>query len=415
MSGESLSGEVAEPWLDIIGIGEDGVAGLSPAALERLEAAEILIGGDRHHRLTEKVAAARLSWPSPFDAMIDEIHRHKGRRIVILVTGDPLWYSVGARIARAIPADEIRFYPQLSAFQWAACRLGWSLADCETLTVHGRPAEQIVPYFAPGARLLVLTRDGGSPAEVAALLTARGFGESRLTVLSALGGAAEQRFDGVAESWNRNVPDFHTLAIECVAGPDAAHFSRQSGLSDDAFRHDGQITKRVVRAATMAALAPYPDALLWDIGAGCGSVSIEWMRAVRGARAIAIEPAARRRAMIAENAKRLGTPKLEVIAGSAPAALGGLAAPDAVFIGGGLTAEGVFETAFSALRPGGMLVANAVTLESQARLTALYREHGGRLETISVSEAAPVGGFAAMRPAMAVTQWTLRKPFGAGG
>ncbi|MEL6479745.1 MAG: precorrin-6y C5,15-methyltransferase (decarboxylating) subunit CbiE, partial [Pseudomonadota bacterium] len=206
------------PWLQIVGIGEDGVAGLSAAARGALAGAETILGGDRHHDLTQVSTAKRLSWPSPFDAMIAEIEAHRGRPLVILATGDPLWYSVGARIARAIPAGEIVFHPQLSAFQWAACRLGWSLADVETLTAHGRPAAQIVPAFWPGARLLILTAGAETPREIAALLTERGYGASQLHVLAHLGGAEERRIDGVAADWaveTPEIPAFHTLAVRC--------------------------------------------------------------------------------------------------------------------------------------------------------------------------------------------------------
>ena len=274
-----MSAPRPEPWLTIIGIGEDGMAGLSPQACDLVEQAEVIVGGDRHHMLAANITAKRIAWPSPFDAMIDEIKRHRGRRIVVLVTGDPLWFSVGARISKSIPAQEVRLLPQLSAFQWASCRMGWSLADVETVTVHGRSAEQIIPHFAPGVRLLVLTRDGDSPKEVAALLKRRGFSQSPMSVLANLGGPKEKRIDGVASNWRRKAPDFHVLAVECVADAGATAFSRTGGLPDDAFEHDGQLTKRVVRAATLSALQPYPDALLWDIGAGCGSVSVEWMRA----------------------------------------------------------------------------------------------------------------------------------------
>ncbi|MGB7334992.1 MAG: precorrin-6y C5,15-methyltransferase (decarboxylating) subunit CbiE [Salaquimonas sp.] len=400
-----------QPWLNIIGIGEDGVDGLSASAMAALEVAEVIIGGDRHHNLAPNVTAKRLSWPSPFDAMIDEIKSHKGKKLVILVTGDPLWYSVGARISRSMPTNEIRFHPQLSAFQWAAARMGWSLADVDTLTVHGRPVEQIIPHFSPNVKLLVLTKDQTSPNDIAKLLTERGFGKSRLTVLAALGGPNEKRFDGIAETWAHLVPDFHTLAIECVVGSGAKFYPRTGGLPDDAFEHDGQMTKRVVRAATISALKPYPDALLWDIGAGCGSIAIEWMRAARGAEAIAIEGHPERLKMIAANATALGTPRLRVVDGNAPDVLDGLPQPDAVFIGGGLTTTGLFETAYAALRGGGVLVANAVTLESEVYLVRLQAEFGGLMDRISVSEAIPVGRYKAMKPFMTVTQLTLQKPY----
>ena len=398
------------PWLEIIGIGEDGLNGLSSLARALVEDAEIIIGGDRHQKLAGNVRAKRIAWPSPFDAMIEEMQSHRGKRVVILVTGDPLWYSVGARILKSIPAHEIRFHPQLSAFQWAACRMGWSLADIEAVTVHGRAVEQIIPHFAPGVRILALTRDGESPKEVASLLVKRGFSQSRLTVLSSLGGLNEARMEGVAASWKDVAPDFNVLAIECVADPGVEAFSRTGGLPDNAFRHDGQLTKRAVRAATLSALQPYPDALLWDVGAGCGSIGTEWMRAARGARAIAIEQDAKRRSLIEQNRFVLGVPKLQVINGKAPEILEGLESPDAVFIGGGLSREGVFELCFEVLRSGGRLVANAVTLESEARLLELQKKHGGNLDRIGVSEAIEVGRYQAMKPFMSVTQWTVIKP-----
>ena len=393
-------------WLHIIGIGEDGMAGLSTEARALVESAEVIIGGDRHHKLSPNVTAERLKWPSPFDAMIDEIRRHKGRRLVILVTGDPLWYSVGARILRAIPAEEITFHPQLSAFQWASARMGWSLADAETLTVHGRPAEQVIPYLAPCARLLLLTKNEGTPAEIARILTAKGYGDSRMTVLGALGGPNETRIVGTAASWAAEAPAFHLLAIEVLADDDAALIPRGPGLPDDAFAHDGKMTKQEVRAATLAKLWPRRKALLWDIGAGCGSVAIEWMRAARDADAIGLEPNAKRRALAAKNALKLGAPRLKLIDAKAPEGLTGLPTPDAVFVGGGLS-PAVIAAAKAALPRHGRLVANAVTLESEAILIAAHAEHGGDLARIAVSRAEPVGPFRGWRPLMTVTQWSL--------
>lgn len=399
---------MAEPWLHIVGIGEDGLAGLSPAARALVETAEVILGGDRHHALAPQINAERIAWPSPFDAMIDTIRGLKGRRAVVLVTGDPLWYSVGARIARAIPPAEIVFHPALSAFQLAAARMGWSLADCETLTVHGRPVEQMIPAIAPGARLLILTTGAETPARIAAILTARGYGPSRLTVLSAMGGAHEARFDGTASDWTATVPEFNTLAVDCIAGPEALVLPRTPGLPDAAFTHDGNITKQEVRAITLARLMPFRGALLWDIGCGCGSVAVEWMRAAPDARAIGIEPRADRRALAAANALALGAPALRLIDGTAPDALAGLPPPDAVFIGGGLS-EATFAAAWAALRPRGRLVANAVTLESESLLLSLHARHGGDLARIAVARAEPVGGLTGWRPAMPVTQWSLTR------
>ena len=400
---------MAAPWLDVIGIGEDGPDGLSKDAVACLAKAEVIIGGDRHHRLAPNPNAKRIAWPSPFDAMIDEIKSHKGKRIVVLVTGDPLWYSVGARILKAIPKEEVRFYPQLSAFQWAACRMGWSLADCETVTIHGRPDSQILPHIAPGVRMLVLTQDGESPRSVAKLLKERGFGKSRMTVLAALGGQNETRIEESAENWASDAPDFHTLAVECVASNDAQWYSRSGGLPDSAFVHDGQVTKQAVRAITLSSLRPYPDAVLWDIGAGCGSVSIEWMRAARGAQAVAIESVSSRVSMIRENAIQLGAEKVQIVEGEAPEALNGLSSPDAIFIGGGLTRPDLFETCWNALRTGGRMVANVVTVESEARLIDLHAQYGGELSRVAVNVAQPVGRFNGWKPLMPVTQWVAVK------
>jgi len=394
-------------WLHIIGIGEDGMAGLSAAARSLVEAAEVIIGGDRHHVLSAAVRAQRVAWPSPFDAMIETIRSFQGRRVIVLVTGDPLWYSVGARIARAIPPSQIVFHPQLSAFQLAACRMGWSLADTETLTVHGRPVEQILPFFHPGERLLILTRDATSPGDIAALLKANGYERSSMTVLAALGGPNEARFEGIAAQWAlrspSDIPDFHTLAVECIAG-DHPRILPKTGLPDSAFHHDGKMTKRAARALALVKLVPARGGLLWDIGAGCGSVAIEWMRAAPEARAIGLEPRQDRRAMAAQNALALGAPALKLIDGRAPEALEGLSAPDAVFIGGGLSAA-VIDMCMAALKPFGRLVVHAVTLESEALLLAAHDRHGGELIRLSVETAEPVGPYHGWRPAMPVMQW----------
>lgn len=399
---------MSDPWLHIVGIGEDGIAGLVPATQAVVQAAEVIIGGDRHHDLAANVTAERFAWPSPFDAMINKIKSLRGRRAVVLVTGDPLWFSVGARIGRAIDPAEIIYHPQLSAFQLAAARMGWSLPDVETLTVHGRPVEQMIAFIQPNARLLILTTGAETPGQIARFLSERGFGRSRMTVLAAMGGSAEARFEGVAETWDQEVPAFNTLAVDCIAAPDAALLPRVPGLADSMFQSDGTMTKQEVRAATVAKLMPMRGALLWDIGTGCGSVAIEWMRAARYARAIGIEPRADRRAMAAANALALGTPKLELVDGTVPDAAVDLPSPDAIFFGGGLSRLS-FDAAWSALRPLGRLVANAVTLESEAILIALHKKFGGDLVKLSVHRAEPVGQMTGWRPAMPVTQWSLVK------
>ncbi|MDV7143065.1 precorrin-6y C5,15-methyltransferase (decarboxylating) subunit CbiE [Tropicimonas sp. TH_r6] len=395
------------PWLDVIGIGEDGWEGLAPSARARLEAAEIVVGGARHQSLVPHLAAERLEWPSPFRELAEELERLCGRKVAVLVTGDPLWYSAGALFLRRFGPDAVLFHPQLSAFQLAAVRMKWSLADVETLTVHGRPAEQAIPFFAHGQRLLVLTADGGTPARIAELLTEAGLGSSRLTVLGAMGGPQESRSEGIAAEWSGSAPDFHVLAIECF-GADGARIAPRTGLPDDAFVNDGKMTKREIRALTLSALAPRRGQMLWDIGTGCGSVAVEWMRAARDMRAIGIDISHKHLGMAAANSVRLGAPRLDLRPGRAPDALDGLPEPDAIFIGGGLS-EKTAEAALAALPAHGRLVANAVTLESESLLTALHMKHGGSLIRIAISRAAPVGRLHGWRPAMPVTQWSLTK------
>jgi len=399
---------MGNPWLHIIGIGEDGMDGLTPATRAVIEAAEVIVGGARHHVLAANQKAETLSWPSPFNSLIGELESRRGKRVVVLATGDPLWFSVGAKIGRHFAPSEITFHPQLSAFQLASARMGWSMADLETLTVHGRPVEQMIAFIQPDVRLLILTTGEETPAQIAAFLTARGFGQSRLTVLASMGGPDEARFEGLAESWDHVVPAFNTLAVECVAAPDAALLPRVPGLPDEVFSHDGTMTKREVRAATLAKLIPMRGGLLWDVGTGCGSVAVEWMRAARYSKAIGIEPRADRRTMAAENALALGVPSLQLIDGTVPEALAGLEAPDAIFIGGGLSVE-TFDACWQALRPLGRLVANAVTLESQATLAALHKTHGGDLVQIAVSRAEGLGPLTGWKPLRPVVQWSLIK------
>lgn len=396
------------PWLHIIGIGEDGMDGLTPATRTVIEAAEVIIGGARHHVLAANPRAETLEWPSPFNALIDDLKAMRGKRVVVLATGDPLWFSVGAKIGRNFDPSEITFHPQLSAFQLASARMGWSMADLETLTVHGRPVEQMIAFIQPDVRLLILTTGEETPAQIATFLTDRGFGQSRMTVLAAMGGADEQRFEGIAENWSHTVPAFNTLAVECVAAPNAALLPRVPGLPDEVFNHDGTMTKREVRAATLAKLIPMRGALLWDVGTGCGSVAVEWLRAARYTRAIGIEPRADRRTMAADNAQALGVPSLELLDGMVPQALQDLPAPDAIFIGGGLSIE-TFDACWSALRPLGRLVVNAVTLESQSLLLELHTTHGGELVQIAINRAEGLGKLTSWTPLRPVTQWSLIK------
>ncbi len=400
-----------KPWLSIVGLDEDGLEGLRPHACALIREAELLVGGERHLAMVPPNGAERRSWATPLRTTVDEILGWRGRRVVVLATGDPMWFGIGVTLARAVAPDELLVVPGRSAFSLACARLGWPLGDVECLTLHGRPLSLLNAVVAPGARLMLLSNDGGSPNAVAQRLQELGYGESRLVVLEHMGGSVERTVEATAAGWTSDrCADLNTIAVECRAGLGASVRSRLAGLPDEAFRHDGQLTKREVRAVTLAALAPMPGECLWDVGAGCGSVAIEWLRSGRLMCAVAVEREAARRALIAENAEALGVPLLEIVAGEAPAALAGLPRPDAVFVGGGLTVAGLPETCWAALKAGGRLVANAVTVEGEARLLALRSAFGGELTRIAVSRAETLGSgprdgrFSGWRPLMPVTQ-----------
>ncbi|WP_349371635.1 precorrin-6y C5,15-methyltransferase (decarboxylating) subunit CbiE [Salinarimonas sp.] len=401
----------ARRWLSIVGIGEDGRDGLSPAAAAALDAAELVVGGARHLALAAPLRAETTTWPSPIADGYAAIEARRGRPTCVLATGDPFHYGVGAELARRIPADEIAAYPQPSAFSLAAARLGWSLPEVACVSLHGRSFERIAPYFQPGARILALSWDETTPARLAALLAERGMGGSEIVVLEAMGGPRERVRSAHAEGFAlEGVDPLNTVAIAIAAGPDARVVPLAPGRDDAWYETDGQLTKAEIRAVTLAALAPRAGGLLWDVGAGSGSIGIEWMLAHPANRAIAVEARADRAARIAANAARLGTPDLRIVEGRAPDALAGLPAPDAVFIGGGATVPGVVEAAWAALPAGGRIVANAVTIETEARLAALHGELGGAMRRIAVSRLEPVGGMHGWRPAMPVTQWIGVKP-----
>ena len=398
-------------WLTIVGIGEDGLAGLGAAARAAVERAETLVGGARHLSMVPPDGRERLEWPRPFSALGGELRARAGRRVCVLATGDPFCYGVGTPLARQFGAGEMRVLPAPSAFSLACARLGWSLPAVETLTLHGRPPATFRSAIQPGARVLVLSHDAGTPERIAEMLREAGHGESRVVVLEHMGGAAERVRETTAQEFSLgDVRDFNTVAVECAAAPDAPLLARAPGLPDDAFEHDGQLTKRAVRAAALAALAPCPGQLLWDVGAGCGSVGIEWMRAARSARAIAVERKAERLALIERNAESLGTPGLRRVHGKAPGALAGLdGPPDAIFVGGGLSAPGLLSACWDALSPGGRLVAHAVSLEGERALFDAHAAYGGELTRIAVSRSAPLGRFHAFRPAYPVTELAARK------
>jgi precorrin-6B C5,15-methyltransferase / cobalt-precorrin-6B C5,C15-methyltransferase len=400
-------------WLSIVGIGEDGLDSLSPVARTLIDTAQVLIGGKRHLAMLPPARGGnkceRIPWPTPFSALAERIPEMRDRRVCVLATGDPMFYGVGATLSRRVPPNELTIIPSVSAATLAAARLKWPLERVATINMQGRPLEQLSLFVHPGARLLILSKDLTTPAAVAEWLTARGFGDSRLTAMGHMGGRRETRAEGTAREFTGTVPDFHTLAVECVAGPKASWHPRNAGLPDDSYEHDGLLTKREFRALALAKLMPHPGALLWDIGAGCGSIGIEWLRAAPLARAIALEPNVDRRAIAARNATALGATELEIRESAAPDGLASLPAPDAIFIGGGLS-EATIEAATEKLKPGGRLVAHVVTLESEAMLLAAHARHGGELVRLSVSRAEPIGDRSGWKPAIPIVQWAWRKP-----
>jgi precorrin-6Y C5,15-methyltransferase (decarboxylating) len=399
----------AEPWLTLVGIGEDGIEGLSRDARRALAQAVLVVGGRRHLALVGPVAAETLAWSSPMADSYPAILARRGTPVAVLASGDPFCHGVGAVLARHVPAAELRCFPQPSAFSLAAARLAWAQQDCTLLSLCGRPLETLVPALRPGARILALSADAATPGRVAALLRERGFGASLLTVLEAMGGPRERVRQARAEDFAlEDIDPLNTLALT-VAGP-GAPLSLVTGRPDALFAHDGQITRADLRAATLARLAPLAGDLLWDVGAGSGSVAIEWMLAHAANRALAIERQAGRADRIRRNAAAFGVPDLAVVEGAAPAALAGLPAPDAVFVGGGATGAGVLDACAAALRPGGRLVVSAVTIETQAFVIARHGRDGGRLTMLSTAEADPIGAFHGWRPAMPVTQWCWVKP-----
>lgn len=398
------------PWLALVGLGEDGRAGLSPEALAALDEAEIVFGGERHIALIGTVPGEARTWPQPFRNALPAILAERGRKVCVLATSDPFHYGIGAGLTKAIPAQEMRIIPQISSFAMACTRMRWPQEECALVSLHGRTLYRIVPHLQPGARILALSWDETTPRAVAELMSARGLGASRIIVMEALGGPQERVRETRADAFAfDDIVPLNMIAVDVAAGRDSRILPLAPGLDEDWFAHDGQITKSEIRAITLSALAPRGGELLWDVGAGSGSVGIEWcQRHVRN-KAVAFEAKPERAHRIARNKVELGGLSVEVV-GEAPAGFAGRPAPDAVFIGGGLTVEGVFEGAWAALKPGGRLVANVVTIEGEAKLATLHAEHGGSLRRISIDRLAPVGNKHGWRPAMPVTQWRVEKP-----
>lgn len=396
-----------KPWLTIIGVGDDGWEGLSFRQQDIVKNARFIFGGNRHIAFLPKGLKGNLvSWPTPFSEGIKDLLklRTETTDVVVLASGDPMFFGVGATLLRELPPDEVMVLPHPSSFSLASAKLGWPLQDVLCVSVHGRPIEVVNRYLQNNVRLLVLSENKTTPIQLAKLLTDRGFGESRLTVLEHLGGSQEHVKTGFASHYNdAEGADLNIVAIECVADSNDKTYSSFTALPDAAFQHDGQLTKQDIRAVTMAHLAPKYGELLWDVGAGCGSISIEWMRGARKTRVYAIEKNEKRQKLIEKNAHQLGVPGVEIVKGEAPFVFDGLERPDAIFIGGGFTNQHVFDQCWSNLKDGGRLVANAVTLETSALLQAQAKRINARLININISEAGVLGSFHVWRPSLPVT------------
>ncbi|WP_369196737.1 precorrin-6y C5,15-methyltransferase (decarboxylating) subunit CbiE [Streptomyces djakartensis] len=411
MTRERPADPAAPAAVTVVGIGADGWAGLPNGSRAVLREAQVLLGGPRQlDLLPAECAGERVAWPSPLrPAVPGLLAAHAGRRIAVLASGDPMFHGIGRTLTEV--HGPVRVLPHPSSVSHACARLGWPVEDTEVVTLVGRPAARLAAALHQGRRILVLSAGADTPAEVAALLRERGFGPSRLRVLEQLGGPGEQTSEVVTADGFSLAPGdpLNIVAVECRRAPGAPRLGAAPGLPDEAYEHDGQLTKRHVRAVTLGVLAPAPGELLWDVGGGSGSIAVEWMRTHPSCRAVSVERDPVRAARIARNAERLGVPALRVVTGAAPEALAELPCPDAVFIGGGLTAPGLLDACWAALPPGGRLVANTVTLESEALLADARRRHGGELVRLAVSHAVPVGGFTGWRQAMPVTQWAVRK------
>jgi precorrin-6Y C5,15-methyltransferase (decarboxylating) len=395
-----------------VGVGAEGEPGLGAAARAAIAQATLVAGSTRQLSLVKGLLHGEtLAWPSPLSAGIAQVLARRGQATCILASGDPFFYGLGATLSAQLSADEFLCHPAPSSLSLAAARLGWPLQQADVVSLHGRELQTIVRHLQPGRRVLALSWDGDTPAKLAALLDARGFGSSRMHVLETLGGPEERIQQCSARDFALGkVADLNVIALEVQADPGSFCLPSRASLPDSAYEHDGQLTKQDIRAITLSALAPYAGALLWDVGAGSGSVGIEWMLSHPDCRAIAVEREPARCARIRRNALSLGVPGLSVVEGAAQQALSELATPDAVFIGGGGGDPALFEACFAALRPGGRLVMNSVSLETELLLLTLHARHGGELRRIAVETVAPLGAMLAFRPAMTVVQWRVHKP-----
>jgi precorrin-6Y C5,15-methyltransferase (decarboxylating) len=415
MSNEKPLNTQNQPWISVIGIEEDGVRGLSDLGLSLIKDCDILLAGQRHLDMVPddlSPKAERMTWPSPFSSTFSTIAEMKGKQVVILATGDPMFCGIGGTLTRFFDWSELRVLPAKSAYSLAASRIGWPLDKCSLLTIHGRDPAGMIPHIQPSAKLIILSKNGSSPSLLASKLCEIGANEAQITVLEHMGGEKEKIIETSAHALNEAgdalpFADLNVIAVE-IPSDFRNWLSTSPGLPDDAFEHDGKMTKRDIRASALTKLAPRPGAHLWDVGTGGGSIAIEWLRAAPNTSAIGLEPQEKRRTFAKHNAKALGVPRLQLIDGTAPDGLMGLDGPDAIFVGGGLSME-TLNFCLDALKPGGRLVAHAVTLSSEALLLSCFNEHRGELTRLSIAKAQPVGPHFGWKASMPVTQWVYVK------
>jgi precorrin-6B C5,15-methyltransferase / cobalt-precorrin-6B C5,C15-methyltransferase len=394
--------------IEVVGIGAAGWESLGPFERRLVQDADLVLGGSRHLDLLPAITGQqRIRLPVDLRRGLAALTAdHERRRIVVLGSGDPLVYGIGSTLIEIFGVDSVRIHPAVSSVALAAARMGWAADSYDVVRVRGRALDEVRRYLAPGRRLLILSRDGSTPDLVRQFITETGFGRSKITVLAQLGSSAECRWDQI---WPPDPPDLNVVCVTCEPSRPSAAWSAAPGLADEVFDHDGQLTKRDVRASAIAHLMPVPGQLLWDVGAGAGSIGIEWMRTHPSCHAIAIERDLARAKRIRLNAARLGVPDLQVVEGEAPSACRGLPPPDAVFLGGGAGRETV-ERCWAAMRPGGRLVGHAVTQQTEAILVEFWRQLGGDLTRISIESMQPIGSYHGWQPARPVVQWAAQKP-----
>ena len=407
-----MSATNKSPWLSVIGIGEDGLVGLSSSACTLLSSANLIIGGQRQLSMIPPSNQKRIVWPSPIRQLLEKLESFRGTQTCIVATGDPLCFGIGSTLTRFFPIEEMIIIPSHSAFTLACARHGWPHHEVDLVSLHGRSISSLEIFLRPNGHLVILSNDENTPSNVAKFLSERGYGTSLLTVFEHMNGPKEKRFEGLASNWTHlPAAPFNTITVKLSSFNFTNIKTRVPGLPDNAFKHDGQLTKSEVRATTLSALEPFPGALLWDVGAGSGSVGIEWMRTDHRCQAIAIEDNSERAVNIAGNAIKLGTPNLKIIQQKAPASFSPLPKPDAIFIGGGITSKGMVEQCWLSLKEGGCLVANVVTTEGEALVLKYQKKMGGSLTRVGISRLEKIGSANGWRPSMQVTQWKINKPF----